>query len=92
MLQSRKKFIEETRDEIKQMSEHLSRNNSILKKPDLAINFGSQQLQNGTKYHRLINAPEVPSSNEIVKATFDPDEEHKSPYNTTAEPDITVSM
>ncbi|KAF7494269.1 Syntaxin-10 [Sarcoptes scabiei] len=78
-LQKRKSFIDQTRDEIKSMTDQLAKGNSKSKKIDFnTINFGSQQLtQTGTKYYRLINEPDMTSN--LSKQNID-DEDHKSPY------------
>lgn len=78
-LQKRKIFVEQTKEEVKLMNERLQ-NNSKLKKTDFQINIGSQPVQNGTKYHRLINAPEASIQTDVLKTNFDTDDEHKSPY------------
>ncbi|KAH7636969.1 Syntaxin-6 [Dermatophagoides farinae] len=76
-LTKRKSFIDKTRDEIKSMTEQLTKGNNIFKKVDYTINFGSQQLPKQTKYYRLINEPD---SSANTKQVFDDDESHKSPY------------
>lgn len=75
-IQKRKTFIDETREEIRLMNEKLSKGNTKFKKIDYNINFGSQPLQAGTKYYRLINEPDT---NTNVSKHSDEDE-HKSPY------------
>jgi len=91
-LEKRKHFIAQTREEVQLMSEKLSKlSNSKLKvKADFPINFGSQNGQNGTKYTRLINAPDASNQGEniLFKANFDADDEAKSPYV----PDHSITM
>ena len=82
-LEKRNNFISQTREEVHSMNEKLSKLNSKLKtKNDFPINFGPQIQQNGTKYTRLINAPDASNQGEniLFKANFDADDEHKSPY------------
>lgn len=90
-LEKRKNFIAQTRDEVQSMNEKLSKSNSKLKaKTDFPINFGNQTPQNGTKYTRLINAPDASNQGEniLFKANFDADDEAKSPYV----PDHSITM
>lgn len=67
------------------MNEKLTKSNSKPKaKADFPNAFGAAQPnQNGTKYMRLINAPDAANQGEniLFKANnFDADDEQKSPY------------
>ena len=79
-LEKRKNFITQTREEVQSMSEKLSKSNSKMKsKADFtAINFGAQTQQNGTKYTRLINAPDASGQGDKEDILFNADD--KSPY------------
>lgn len=66
------------------MSEKLQKAGSKLRtKADFAINFATQNMANAannTKYTRLINDPDVSSSQDTQPKMNYEDDEHKSPY------------
>ncbi|KAJ6222225.1 hypothetical protein RDWZM_000770 [Blomia tropicalis] len=81
-LEKRRNFISQTREEVQSMNEKLTKSGSKLKAmSDFPINFGTQP-QNGTKYTRLINAPDASNHGEniLFKANFDTEDDNKSPY------------
>lgn len=86
--EKRRNFIGCTREEVKSMSEKITKSNAKPKgKADFPLNFdgsaaSSPANQNGTKYMRLINAPDASAQGEniLFKAPFDADDEQKSPY------------
>ncbi|KAH9395686.1 Syntaxin-6 [Tyrophagus putrescentiae] len=102
--EKRRNFIGCTREEVKSMSEKITKSNAKPKgKADFPLNFdgsaaSSPANQNGTKYMRLINAPDASAQGEniLFKAPFDADDEQKSPYvpdhSITFDNDLSVNI
>lgn len=82
--EKRRNFIAQTREEVKSMSEKITKSNSKPKGNfDGIVAASTGPNQNGTKYMRLINAPDASNQGEniLFKAPFDADDsEQKSPY------------